>query len=294
MRRCGYLGLSAGGFHPLSYTLWEPEDGAARHTAGRAAIARTVVCVHGLTRNARDFDVLAARLKAAGLRVACPDVAGRGESGWLADPHGYGTPQYLADMTALIARLDVGCVDWVGTSMGGLIGMMLAAQPGTPVRRLVVNDVGPFVPKASLARIAAYAGTAPQFADLAAAEAYFRQVHAPFGLTDAQWHRLAEHGVRPADGGGLQLHYDPKIMTPFGEEPFEDVDLWGLWDAIACPVLVLRGAESDLLLPETAQEMTRRGPKARVVEIAGCGHAPGLMNDPQTALVRDWLLSAES
>ncbi len=274
------LGLSAGGFHRVAYSEW-----------GDPAAERVVVCVHGLTRNGRDFDPLAAALAEAGRRVICPDVVGRGASDRLADPAGYGYPQYLADMTALVARLDVARVDWVGTSMGGLIGMMLAAQPRHPLGRLVINDVGPFVPKASLERLGDYVGKDPLFPDLAAAEAYFRDVHAPFGaLSDAQWRHLTEHSTKRAEDG-WRLAYDPAIAAPFKEDELEDIDLWPVWDAIEAPVMVLRGADSDLLLAETAAEMAGRGPKAEVVEIPGCGHAPALMDEAQIALVRDWLLA---
>jgi pimeloyl-ACP methyl ester carboxylesterase len=262
---------------------------------GAPDAARVVICVHGLTRNGRDFDTLAAALAEAGCRVVCPDVVGRGDSGWLADPAGYGLPQYLADMTVLLARLEVEAVDWVGTSMGGLIGMMMAAQPGHPLRHLVLNDVGPFLPKAALERIAGYVGHDPRFADLAAAEAYVRDVHAGFGaLADHQWRHLAETNVVAAEGeeeGALRLRYDPGIGAGFRARPAEDLDLWAAWDRIAVPSLVLRGADSGLLLPETAAEMSRRGPRAELVEIAGCGHAPALMDPGQIALVRDWLLA---
>jgi len=167
MREKSFLGLSAAGFHTVAYTEWGAPDAT-----------RPVVCVHGLTRNGRDFDPLAASLAGTGRRVACPDVVGRGRSGWLADPMLYGFPQYMADMAALLARLDAAEVDWVGTSMGGLIGMFLAARPGSPIRRLVLNDVGPFVPKAALDVIAAYVGQAPAFPDLEAAEGYLRTIHA--------------------------------------------------------------------------------------------------------------------
>ncbi len=272
-------GLSAGGFHRLAYTEWGAPHGT-----------RVVVCVHGLTRNGRDFDALAGALAEEGFRVVCPDVVGRGRSDRLADPGGYGYPQYLADMATLIARLNVEALDWVGTSMGGLIGMMLAAQAKTPLRRLVINDVGPFIPRAALRRIGDTLGRDPLFGDLAAAEAYFRAVHAPFGaLTDLQWRHLTEQSLVAAEGG-YRLAYDPAIAAPFQGEDLEDVDLWPLWDAIGGPVLVLRGAESDLLLSETAAEMAERGPKAEVVEIPGCGHAPALMDEGQLAIVRDWLL----
>ena len=284
MKTESVLGLSPHGFHRVAYTHW-----------GDAAADRTVICVHALTRNGRDFDRLAAAL-AENCRVACPDIAGRGQSDWLAHGADYSYPQYLADMTVLIARLsrDSGFtpVDWVGTSMGGLIGMMLAAQPGTPIRRLVLNDVGPFLPKAALARIAGYIGQDPRFATLDELEAYLRRVHAPFGpLSDESWRHMAEHGHRRLEDGGFALAYDPAIAQAFRQGALQDMDLWRVWDAVRCPVLVLRGAESDLLTPEVAAEMTRRGPRAELVTVPGVGHAPALMDNEQIAVVRDWLMT---
>lgn len=269
--------LSRSGFHHLAYRSFGPDHPVP------------VICLHGLGRNARDFDALAAALAAAGRRVVCLDVVGRGQSEWLRDPQDYGYPQYLADTTTLIARLGAERVDIVGTSMGGLIGMMLAAQPGHPIRRLVVNDVGPFIPKAALQRILTYFGKDPYFPDLAAAEAYHRATYAGFGdLTDAQWRRLTETSLR-RDGEGWRLHYDPRIAEPLNAAEIQDVDLWPLWDRISCPVLCLRGAESDLLLQETAAEMARRGPGAEVIEFAGCGHAPALLDAGQVDPLRNWL-----
>lgn len=269
--------LSKSGFHTLAYRESGPDHPVP------------VVCLHGLARNARDFDELAAVLTAAGRRVVCADVVGRGESGWLRDPMDYGYPQYLADTAALIARLGSRQVDIVGTSMGGLIGMMLAAQPGTPIRRLVINDVGPFIPKAALERILDYVGKDPQFGDLAEAEAYLRRIYRSFGdLGDTQWRHLTETSLR-RDGDGWRLHYDPRIVLPLREAEIADIDLWALWDVIACPTLVLRGAESDLLLATTAQEMRQRGPRAEVIEFSDCGHAPALLDPAQTLPVRDWL-----
>lgn len=280
-RQRSLRGLSTRGFHELVYYEWGP-----------AKAERCVVCVHGLTRNGRDFDRLAAALAEAGCRVVCPDVVGRGHSDWLADPAGYAYPQYLADANALIARLDVEAVDWVGTSMGGLIGMFFAAQPKSPLRRLVINDVGPFIPKAALARIGTYLGQNNRFANLAEADTHFRSVHAPFGpLSDADWALITEHSVQADGEGGYRLRHDPAIATAFQKGPLEDVNLWPVWDAIAASPLVLRGAESDLLLAETAAEMTRRGAGAQVVEIQGCGHAPALMDPAQIAIVRDFLLT---
>lgn len=279
MRSKSYLGLGTHGFHRLCYTEWGDDD----HRP-------VVVCVHGLTRNSRDFDYLAAAL-AGEYRVVCPDVVGRGKSDWLTDAGAYGYPQYLSDMNALIARLDVRKVSWLGTSMGGLIGMMLAAQPGSPIAKLILNDVGPLVPKAALERIAAYVGQENGFETLAALEQYLRQVHAPFGpMNDAGWRHLAEHSARRLDNGGYALAYDPGIGTAFRSgKAIEDVDLWAIWDAVRCPVLALRGADSDLLLADTSLEMRRRGPKAEVVEIEGVGHCPALMDDQQIGLVREWL-----
>ncbi|MEO3429802.1 alpha/beta hydrolase [Pelagibius sp. CAU 1746] len=272
--------LSKSGFHELAY-----RESGPNHPV-------PVICLHGLARNARDFEALAAALAAAGRRVVCVDVVGRGDSGWLRDPMDYGYPQYLADTVTLIARLGSRQVDIVGTSMGGLIGMMLAAQPDNPIRRLVVNDVGPFIPKAALLRILDYFGSDPRFADLAEAEAYHRRIYRGFGdLSDDQWRHLTESSLRRA-GEGWRLHYDPRIAEPLRAAEVADVDLWPLWDLVSCPTLVLRGAESDLLLAETAAEMKRRGPRATVIEVPGCGHAPALLDPAQITPLRDWLAEA--
>jgi len=268
------------GLHRISYLEW-----------GDPGNARVLVCVHGLTRCARDFDTLAAAMSDR-YRVVCPDVAGRGDSEWLADPALYQLPQYVADMVTLVARLDVETVHWVGTSMGALIGMALASLPNTPVSKLVLNDAGPVVTKASLERIAAYVGLAPTFADLATAEKYVRAVSATFGPhSDGEWRFLTEVVVRRNADGRLRMHYDPKLGEPFkAQMPEKDLELWPQWDAIRCPVLVLRGAQSDLLTAQTCEQMKQRGPKAKVMEIAGVGHAPTLMHDDQIGILRDFLL----
>lgn len=275
--------LSKSGFHTVSYTEWGPRD--ADHL---------VVCVHGLTRNARDFDVLAQTLLPR-CRVICPDVVGRGCSDWLRDRSSYGLAQYLADMTVLLARITahappLAVIDWVGTSMGGLIGMLLAAEQGTPLRRLVVNDVGPFIPKAALMRIGMYVGKAARFATLEDAERYIRAVSAGFGpLTAAQWRHLTEHSVHRDDDGEWSMNYDPAIAAGFAGT-IDDLDLWTVWDRIAMPVLAIRGKQSDLLLHTTAREMTQRGPKATLIEFDGIGHAPMLMADDQVRAVSDFVL----
>lgn len=275
--------LSTAGFHHMAYVEW-----------GDAHNPRVLICVHGLTRNGRDFDFLAQALE-ADYRVICPDVVGRGKSDWLANKSLYVMPQYCADMVTLLARLNVETVDWLGTSMGGLIGMALAAQPGNPIRRLVLNDVGPVVSAVSLARIGDYLGTPPRFDSIEEAEAYVRKVSAPFGpLTDTQWQHLTVHAVREAKDGKIEFVYDPGIAQAYRQgqqlSGGKDVELWPLFDAITCPTLLLRGEQSDLLTPQTAQAMTQRGPHAQLIEIPGVGHAPVLMDDAQIAPVRDFLL----
>lgn len=281
MRQRSVQCLSPAGFHEMAYTEW-----------GDPANPRLLVCVHGLTRCGRDFDFLADTL-ADRYRVICPDVVGRGRSGWLADKRLYAIPQYCSDMVALLARADAQTVHWLGTSMGGIIGMALAAMPDTPIRRLVLNDVGPVVTATSLARIGEFLGKAPRFRSIDEAEAYVRMVSAPFGaLTDAQWRHLTVHTMRSTADGGCEMAYDPGIAEPYQRDMGEgkDVELWPMYDAIRCPTLVLRGAVSDLLTPETAQQMTQRGPKASLAQVEGVGHAPMLMDAAQIAVVRDFLL----
>jgi len=283
MKTSGVLCLDSRGFHRMQYYEW-----------GDPANPRVVVCVHGLTRNARDFDFFAEAL-APDFRVVCPDVAGRGGSDWLEAKSDYGYAQYASDMATLIARVterDAQGIDWVGTSMGGLLGIILAARPRAPIRRLVVNDAGLLVPRAALERIAQYVGGDPRFPSVDALEAHLRRFSAPFGpLTDAQWRHLAVHGAVERAGGTWGFHYDPAIAAPFQGE-LADIDLSAYWDAVSCPTLVLRGAESDVLPRETAQDMTRRGPRAKLVEFAGVGHAPMLMDEEQIQAVREFLLAS--
>jgi pimeloyl-ACP methyl ester carboxylesterase len=279
MRKHSFQGLGTHGFHRIAYTQW-----------GDAANPRVVICAHGLTRNGRDFDFLAEVLQ-QDFRVICPDVVGRGESEWLPNSAGYQYPQYLADMNALIARANAQTLYWVGTSMGGLIGMMLAALPNTPIQRMVINDVGPFIPKAALERIATYVGKAPPFEDLGALELYLRMVMAGFGkLTDAQWEHLALHSSRRTDSGQVVLRYDPGIAAAFNAAPLQDVNLWPVWAAIKCPLLLIRGADSDLLLADTAREMQASRPGVELVTFADTAHAPALMDAEQIGAVRDFLL----
>lgn len=281
MRAASIRALSPRGFHTVRYVEW-----------GEADNPDVLFCVHGLTRNGRDFDRLA-RVLAADYRVICPDVVGRGASDWLAHKLDYGYPQYLTDLVALIARSGAGQIDWLGTSMGGLVGLMLAAQPNTPIRRLVLNDVGPLIPKESLERIAAYVGAPQVFDTREDFERYARVIWAPFGLTsDGEWQDLLAHSGRRLDDGRWAFNYDPGIAEPFRQMAMADVDLWPLWDLVRCPTLLLRGETSDVLPRSVAREMTTRGPQAQLVEFANCGHAPALMNAEQIGAVRDWLAAA--
>ncbi|MDO9711509.1 alpha/beta fold hydrolase [Paracraurococcus lichenis] len=278
MRRNRLRYLLPQGFFTLAWTEWGPDDG------------RPVICVHGLTRTGRDFDALAAALAAEGRRVLCPDMPGRGASDWLPDPALYVAPTYNLCLSHLLAWLE-GPVDWVGTSLGGICGMLLAATPGHPIRRLVLNDIGAHVPKASIARIGEYLGHAMEFPDLEGLEGHLREAHAPFGaLTDAEWRHMAETSARPAAGGRVALHYDPAIVTAFRAVEPADMDLTAVWSQVTAEVLVLHGAESDLLLAETARAMARR-PGVRTVEIPGCGHAPALMHADQIGVVAEFLRS---
>jgi pimeloyl-ACP methyl ester carboxylesterase len=280
--------LDARGLHRMAYWEWGERDNP-----------RVLVCVHGLSRQGRDFDALA-RALVDRYRVVCPDVAGRGRSDWLADAAGYAIPAYVADMVSLLARLDVERIDWVGTSMGGLIGLGLAAQPvasgARPVRRLVLNDVGPAVEYEALQRIAAYLGQPLRFASLEAAADYLLSISSGFGRhTRERWLELSRPMVVPDGAGSFKLHYDPQIAVPVRAITPEAAAagaaaLWRAYDSLQCPTLLLRGADSDLLSSETAHQMTERGPRARLHEFAGVGHAPMLVDAEQIEVVRAFLL----
>lgn len=269
--------LGPHGFYRMAYAAWGESGG------------RVVLCVHGLTRNGRDFDALAGALQ-SDRHVVCPDMPGRGKSDDLANAADYAYPTYLGAVAALLARLEATEIDWVGTSMGGIIGMLLAALPGTPIRRLVLNDIGAVVAAPGLKRIATYVGRDPSFADLDALEAALRRIAQPFGpLPDETWRHLARHSARRRRDGSWGWAYDPRIGDALRDLPLEDVALWPQWDAIKAPTLVLRGAESDILRHEDAVAMTTRGPQARLVELPGIGHAPALWAPDQIALIRDFL-----
>jgi len=219
-------------------------------------------------------------------------VVGRGKSDWLDDKTDYTYPLYVNDLATLMARLDAERIDWVGTSMGGLIGMFLASYAGTPIHKLLINDVGPLLPAAGLKRIAKYVGQVVAFETFEAMDQALRGYSATFGkLTDEQWRHMLVHSSRQLDDGRYTADYDPGIAEVFTTMELKDIDLWPIWDAVRCPTLVLRGVHSDVLNHADAIAMTERGPKAQLIEFPGMGHAPALMADDQIAIVRDWLLA---
>lgn len=271
---------NAAGLHRIAYTEW-----------GDPANPRVLVCVHGLTRSGRDFDRLAAALSDA-YRVVCPDVVGRGQSDWLANPAFYGMPQYVADMITLIARLDVEQVDWFGTSMGGLIGLALAGLPGTPIGKMIVNDVGPHIEPGALARIGEYLGQDVRFATEQEGVDYLKSLSLPFGpLTPDEWRALNRPLLRDEHDGTWRVRYDPRVAEPFKvmtpeQSALGEAVLWRSLEAFGGPLLVVRGAESDLLSRDTVNEMRARGKAVASIEIPGAGHAPAFVSAEQIAVAR--------
>lgn len=281
--------ISPVGLHRMAYKEWGAPDNP-----------NVLVCVHGVTRVSGDFDALA-RALASEYRVICPDVVGRGRSGWLANKDLYQIPQYVSDMVTLLARVldpdEVQTVDWFGTSMGGLIGMALASLPGSPVRKLVLNDIGPTLNPTALGRIGDYIGQDVHFSSFDQAAKFIRDMSVTFGShTDQEWGKLAADVLRQDVDGSWIRHYDLGLAQPFlratpESAKADEATLWALYDAVKCPTLLVRGEQSDLLSPETAQLMTARGPKAQLVELPGVGHAPTFTHADQIAIARQFLLN---
>lgn len=297
MEKDYFLGLSEEGFHKVSYFEW-----------GKSSHDETpIICVHGLTRNAHDFDHLAHYLELQGKHVYCPDIVGRGDSDWLKNPTHYTYEQYLNDMNAMIARTGAEKVDWIGTSMGGLIGMILASMPNSPIRRLILNDIGPQVSVKGLQRLMKYAGRDPEFTDLDEATRYFKVIYEDFGvLSDEQWRHLAETSLREITPGrfiskvdqGVKLSSAKSkiawraILHPHKalEGTFFDIDLWHIWRNVHIPVMVIHGEKSDILLPRTIEKMHQLHPRdMAVLQIANAGHAPALMDAREHELIYNWL-----
>jgi len=270
--------ISSTGLHKIAYSEW-----------GDSNNPNVLICSHGLTRNKHDFDTLANSL-AADYRVLCYDFPGRGESDWLSNKMDYDYQQYTVDALMLIAVSGVAQVDWLGTSMGGIQGIILAALKGSPIRKLILNDVGPFIPKEALALIADYVGQQGQFDSLQGLEKYLRLTHAGMGnLSDEQWQQLALNGHRTLDNGKLTLSYDPEISKAFIANASEGINLWSIWQAIQQKTLLIHGAKSALLDKTTVDKMTTTGPCADLITVSNAGHAPALMNEQDISAVKQWL-----
>jgi pimeloyl-ACP methyl ester carboxylesterase len=297
MKKDYFFGLSEEGFHKIAYTEWGV---SSEHAA--------IICVHGLTRHSRDFDSLANYLSAQNNHVFCPDIVGRGDSDWLKNPLHYTYEQYLADMNVMMARTQAKEVNWIGTSMGGLIGMMLAALPYSPIKRLILNDVGPQIPVNAIARFSKYASPDPEFSSLSEAKQFFKKVYADFGhLSESQWDHFTQTSVREITPGQFISKYDQDVKTSHAknnwgwrllfhphkalEGTLLDVDLWDIWRKITCPVLVIHGENSDILLPSIIGKMQTLHPNTQVIEIANTGHAPALLELTHHEMINQWLIT---
>ena len=274
-----YRGLGVSGFHDLHATEW-----------GSRTSGQVVICAHGYSGNGRDFDYLARDLAARGARVICPDFAGRGRSSWLPSFE-YHFGRYLADIGSLLTHLEVSQVDWVGTSMGGMLGMMLAARGGSTVRSLTINDVGAYLPADALHHISRNLHFAQPFATLLEAEAHLRHTHREWGdISDEQYRHLVTHGTR-READGYRLHFDPQLEAVAHPPPFAPgIYMWDAWYRIHCPVMLLRGEDSQVFPAHVAKTMLDIKPAAQLVEFAGCGHAPALMSPEQIEAVREFVV----
>jgi pimeloyl-ACP methyl ester carboxylesterase len=298
MKRQTLLSVSEEGFHHLAYSEWGDAD--PDHP--------TIICVHGYSRNSHDFDTLANYLGNRGRHLFCPDIVGRGDSSWLKNAHHYNFIQYVADMNALIARTGAPQIDWIGTSMGGIIGMMLASLPNTPIQRLILNDVGPQIPVHALRKIAKFSAIGVEFKSIKEAKEYFKKAYAEFGiLEEAHWDYLTAHSIEQTRSNAFRLKADPGILHPkttlqtiseFFHHPHKslvgilyDVDLWAIWRQIKCPVLIIHGVNSELLTPVIIKHMLRTHQHSEVYEIENAGHAPALLNPWEWEKIDLWLNS---
>ena len=296
MKKHQFLGISDEGFHEVAYTEWGVADPEFP----------TVICVHGYTRNSRDFDALAAYLSSGGSHVFCPDIVGRGDSSWFKDSHHYQFNQYVNDMNALIARTQAKQIDWIGTSMGGIIGMLLAALPNSPIRKLILNDIGPQIPLSGLKKLIQYAGKDPEFRTLDEAKEYFKVIHAEFGeLTEKQWSIFTQNSIEQRAPNVFVTKLDPGIKNPkstqqwvsdFFHHPHKalegilfDIDLWSIWKQIHCPVLVIHGMHSELLTLEIINKMQKIHEKTESYTVKNAGHAPALLNLADHKIISQWL-----
>lgn len=296
MKKNSFLAVSEEGFHHVAYTEWGSFDPELP----------TIICVHGYTRNSRDFDELANYLSSKGRHIFCPDIVGRGDSSWFKNSHHYNFTQYVSDMTTLISRTNAHQIDWIGTSMGGIIGMMLAAMPNSPIKRLVLNDIGPQIPIHGLRRLAKYAGKDPDFKSMEEAKQHFKTNYADFGIeNEHQWDIFTANSIEQRAPNLYVSKIDPAIKNPkstlqiiseFFHHPHRalegilyDIDLWSIWQQIKCPVLVIHGIRSDLLTSEIIKRMKRTHELTEVYEIKNAGHAPALLNASDHKRIEEWI-----
>lgn len=280
VRQTKYASQGPHGPHNIFYKEWGDENNA-----------NVLFCSHGLTRNSGDFDYFCSKMEDT-YRIACPDMPGRGQSDWLAKEN-YQFPLYISAASSLITRLGVAKLDWLGTSMGGVLGMFMAAQPNTPIRKLVLNDVGPFASRESQLNIAKYAGNDERFDTFEEVIAYFKNIYASWGnVSDDHWNNVARQSSCKRDNGTYSLAYDPAIIAPLKEnlDAITDINMWPIFEAIQIPILLIHGVESTVLTTELAQEMKLRNKNLELFDCPGTGHAPSLMEDYQVKVIRDWLL----
>lgn len=296
MKKNYFLGVSEEGFHRVAYTEW----GKANDTA------TGIICVHGLTRNKHDFDGLAHYLSIRDHHIFCPDIVGRGDSDWLKNPLHYTYEQYISDMTVLIARTQKTDITWIGTSMGGLIGMVLASYAKSPIKRLILNDVGPQIPVKALARLSKYTGLDPDFSSVDDAKNYYKSIYKDFGhLTEEEWLNITLHNIREVAPGKFISKMDhgvklapakskiawQSLLHPLKalEGSLFDIDLWAIFRQVTCPLLVIHGSHSDLLLPSTIEKMKNIHPNMQVIDIPDAGHAPLLKDPNHQEMIYKWI-----
>lgn len=275
------LSSNNAGQHRIVYQDWGDENNP-----------NLLICVHGLTRNSRDFDYLASELSSK-YRVIAPDIVGRGQSDWLPDPSLYTLEQYINDMGILLAHLKAKQVDWLGTSLGGIIGMAIASQPASPIKRLILNDIGPVIKKEAIAYLATSLAETPHFKSLDELKGFLQQAYSAMGQLDqAHWEHMVAHDHRITSEGKITRNFDPKITQSVGTLINSDITLWDIWENIQCPVLILHGEESVILTPEICQDMLKRNPHASLKTFPGVGHTPSLIPEKQIDVVASWLTQA--
>lgn len=275
------LSSNNAGQHRIVYQDWGDENNP-----------NVLICVHGLTRNSRDFDYLASDLSAQ-YRVIAPDIVGRGQSDWLPDPSFYTLEQYIKDIAILLKDLNISQADWLGTSLGGLIGMTMATMPNSPIKRLILNDIGPVIKKEAITFLATSLAETPHFKSLAELQGFLKIAYSAMGQLEANhWEHMVTHDHRFTPEGTITRNFDPQITQSVGSISAADLTMWEVWEAVKCQTLVLHGENSVILTPAICDEMLKRNPLASIVTLPGVGHTPSLMVPEQIDIVANWLKNA--